>query len=88
MSESTPSALQIAFDATVVRRALIMAAIVGTILVLINHFNCCVAHGMIGNVCMVKMIMTFLVPYTVSTVSSVQAIKCKAYKVSKTSSSG
>ncbi|MEL7498663.1 MAG: nitrate/nitrite transporter NrtS [Planctomycetota bacterium] len=57
-----------------------MALIVGTVLVTINHCNCCFMHGTFSKVCLIKSVMTFFVPYAVSTISSVQAIKCKTYR--------
>lgn len=57
---------------SVVRRSLIMAAIVGPILISINHVNCLVV-GCFGWQCVSKSFLTLLVPYCVSTVSSVLA---------------
>lgn len=75
---SSPSALQIALEFNVIRRAVIMALIVGTVLVFINHCNCCLINGTFGLGCAVKSILTFFVPYAVSTISSVLAIKGQA----------
>ena len=66
------SALAIAFRGCVVKRALVISAIVGTILVAINHGNC-IVMGHFGFTCAVQSGLTFLVPYCVSTVSSVLA---------------
>jgi len=66
------SAVAIAFRGCVVKRALVLSAIVGTILVAINHGNCIVL-GHFGFTCAVQSALTFLVPYCVSTVSSVLA---------------
>jgi hypothetical protein len=69
------SSLEIAFRPDVARRALIMALIVGAILIAINH-GTCIATGDFNSVCLLRSVMTFFVPYAVSTVSSVLAIKC------------
>lgn len=61
----------------VVHRAFVMAVIVGTVLVLINHSSC-VMKGMFGKVCMIQSILTYFVPYGVSTVSSVMALGRKS----------
>ena len=68
--------MAIAFEASVVWRALKMMVIVGCILMLINHGDALLA----GNVSMgewVKIVLTFAVPYCVSTISSVQALRGK-----------
>lgn len=62
-----------AFQWSVVKRALIMAAVVGTILVGINH-GMCFYSGKFGLTCMWQSALTFVVPYVVSTVSSVLAM--------------
>ncbi len=62
-----------AFDRCVVIRATYMALIVGTILALINH-GVCIVHGKFGLTCLFQTVLTFMVPYFVSTVSSVLAI--------------
>ncbi|MDG2126490.1 MAG: nitrate/nitrite transporter NrtS [Fuerstiella sp.] len=59
-----------AFQWPVVRRALILAVIVGTLLIGINHGSC-IARGHFNSSCLVQSVLTFLVPYFVSTVSSV-----------------
>ena len=64
---------QDAFQRSVVRRALIMAAVVGMILVAINH-GMCLFKGHFNSVCLLQSALTFLVPYMVSTVSSVLAM--------------
>ena len=76
-SAEIPSIFRLAFEASVVRRALIMAAIVGTILVAINH-GTCIMCGKFGTRCLIQSSLTFFVPYAVSTISSVQAVKCRA----------
>ena len=58
-----------AYPATV-RRAFITAVIVGTILIAINEGPLIVA-GQVTRRCVIQMCLTVLVPYVVSTVSSV-----------------
>ena len=66
--------LAIAFEPTVVRRALKMTFIVGCVLGLINHGDALLAGTMTGAAWM-KIVLTFAVPYCVSTISSVQALR-------------
>lgn len=68
------SAVQIAFSRAVVRRALGYAVVVGAILIAINHADA-LLRGDVDAVRGVKMALTLLVPYTVSTLSSVQALR-------------
>jgi len=67
-----PSILHVAFSRSVVRRSLIISAIVGTLLIAINHGNC-IVDGKFTSACAVKSLFTIIVPYCVSTVSSVLA---------------
>ncbi|MGH7712973.1 MAG: nitrate/nitrite transporter NrtS [Gemmatimonadaceae bacterium] len=55
-------------------RAFIMAAIVGPILIAINHSDA-LLRGDVSLARLSRMLLTVLVPYTVSTVSSVAAIR-------------
>ena len=73
------SLFAVAFQWCIVKRALILAAIVGTILVGINHYKC-MMHGGCGSGCILTCCLTYMVPYCVSTVSSVLAYKdqCKS----------
>lgn len=66
--------LAIARQRSVVRRALTMATIVAPILIVINHSDA-IMRGDISSARLLRMALTFLVPYTVSTVSSVAAIR-------------
>jgi hypothetical protein len=68
------SALRLALDAAVMRRALLFAVIVGPILIAINHGDALIA-GQIGGQRWLKMGLTLMVPYLVSTVSSVAALR-------------
>ena len=62
--------LQMAAHPGTVRRALITAVVVGAILISINHGPAILAHDVtFGRV--LQMCLTVLVPYAVSTVSSV-----------------
>ena len=64
----------LATSAGVVRRAAIMAGVVGVILIAINHGPAIVA-GEVDTARAFQMGLTVLVPYTVSTVSSVLALR-------------
>ena len=69
-----PGVLRLAFSGPVVRRAAAFGVIVGSLLVCINHNNCCL-NGRLGKQCMIQIVLTMCVPYAVSTVSSVLAIR-------------
>jgi len=64
---------RIARSPAVVRRALAYAVVVGAVLIGINHGDALV-RGEVNVTRLVKMGLTVLVPYTVSTLSSVQAL--------------
>lgn len=66
--------LALARQRSIMRRALIMASIVAPILIIINHSDA-ILRGDITAARFVRMALTFLVPYMVSTVSSVAAIR-------------
>ena len=68
------SRLDIAFSPPVVRRALKIAAVVGTILILINHGDA-LLKGDLSAGRIFKMGLTVMVPYLVSTISSVEALR-------------
>ena len=75
MSEVEPGGfLVLAFSPRVVRRALLYAVVVGAILIAINHGDALIA-GQVGPERWWKMGLTVLVPYTVSTLSSVGALR-------------
>ena len=75
MSEVEPGGfLVLAFSPRVVRRALLYALVVGAILIAINHGDALIA-GHVGAERWWKMGLTVLVPYTVSTLSSVGALR-------------
>ena len=66
-------ALRLAFEAGVVRRALAFAVVVGSVLIVINHGDA-ILTGDVGPGRWLKMGLTVLVPYVVSTLSSVMAM--------------
>ena len=65
---------RLAFEARVVRRAIGLAVVVGSLLIAINHGDAILA-GDVSAGRWLKMGLTVLVPYTVSTVSSVMAMR-------------
>ncbi|WP_147105421.1 nitrate/nitrite transporter NrtS [Tateyamaria sp. syn59] len=71
---SHPNALQIATDRTVVKRAAKIAFVVGVIIAMINHGDR-ITSGTMDAVAWAKCALTFLVPYSVSTYSSVMAVR-------------
>ena len=66
--------LRMCFRKTVMRRSLKYSIIVGTLLVAINHGDT-IIRGEVETQQIAKMMLTFLVPYTVSTLSSVGAMR-------------
>ncbi|HSF44293.1 MAG TPA: nitrate/nitrite transporter NrtS [Thermoanaerobaculia bacterium] len=66
--------LRIGLQASVRQRALRVALVVGSILLVINHGDA-ILHGNLTRDRLVRMALTFLVPYLVSTFSSVGAIR-------------
>ncbi|HEV8290962.1 MAG TPA: nitrate/nitrite transporter NrtS, partial [Tepidisphaeraceae bacterium] len=71
--------LTLAIQPTVVRRALKFALVVGAILITINH-GYAIVHGQVTSGRIWQMCLTVLVPYTVSTLSSVGAMREMARK--------
>ena len=71
--------LRLAAHPATVRRAFITALIVGCVLIAINHGPALLA-GQVSRGRLFQMALTFLVPYTVSTVSSVSTRKELAKK--------
>ena len=69
--------LAIAIRRDVVRSALICTAIVGVILIAINHSDA-IMHGELTKGRILRMGLTVIVPYVVSTVSSVGALRQRA----------
>ena len=71
---TVPSALEIATERSVMRRAVRIAAVVGLVLAAINHGDRILMGAMDGNAWF-KCALTFLVPYCVSTYSSIMAVR-------------
>jgi len=65
--------LTLCFTKPVVKRASWSALIVGTILILINHGNS-ILRGEVDLTRIIQMCLTVIVPYIVSTVSSVSTL--------------
>jgi hypothetical protein len=74
MSAESGGWLSLAASPGVVRRALLMAAIVGALLIAINHGDA-LLRGEVDRSRLLRMALTLLVPYCVSTVSSVGAMR-------------
>jgi hypothetical protein len=66
--------MRLATSASIVRRAAIVALIVGTVLVAINHGDA-IVRGDVSPGRALRILLTVLVPYCVSTYSSVSAIR-------------
>jgi len=66
--------LRLAVTGLVVRQALFYAVVVGSLLAAINHGDA-ILHGDIDADRVVKIALTCLVPYAVSTLSSVKALR-------------
>lgn len=67
--------IRLATERSVVIRGLKYAAVVGAILIAINHGDAILAGEPLGADRLLKMILTALVPYMVSTLSSVGAMQ-------------
>lgn len=65
--------LDIARRRSIVMRGLKYGAVVGSILIIINHGNA-IVEGTVDTTRIVQMFLTVLVPYCVSTASSVGAV--------------
>lgn len=64
---------RVACSPSIVKRGLKYGAVVGSILIIINHGNAIVA-GTVDTTRVLQMLLTLLVPYCVSTASSVGAV--------------
>jgi hypothetical protein len=69
-----PDILALCFSKSVVRRATYSAIIVGSILILINHADA-LLRGELDTLRLFRIALTMIVPYIVSTVSSVITIQ-------------
>jgi len=65
---------QLALSRPILVRSAVCGVFVGSILCAINHFDCIVG-GKFGAMCFAKSLLTAMIPFTVSMVSSVLAIK-------------
>ena len=65
--------LVLAFKPSVVKRSLKYAIVVGSILILINHSDA-ILRRQVSLSRLLRMLLTVVVPYTVSTLSSVGAL--------------
>ena len=65
--------LLLARDTSIIKRGLMYAFIVGPILTIINHGDEIIS-GTMPKGCILKIVLTFIVPYLVSTFSSVSAL--------------
>jgi hypothetical protein len=72
-TDATPQWLAIAVARTTVHRSLRIAAVVGSILVTINYGDRVLA-GTIGRAEMIKIGLTYCVPYCVATYAAVSAL--------------
>jgi hypothetical protein len=66
--------IQLAFAPSVRQRAIRVALVVGSLLLAINHGDA-ILRGDVSTVRVLRMVLTVLVPYLVSTFSSVGAIR-------------
>ena len=77
MSDSLPTFLEMATSSKVVRSSIKVSLTVGTILALINHGEGITQMSLtVKN--MLQILLTYFVPYCVSTYSSVKAIQIHA----------
>jgi hypothetical protein len=74
VADGAPGAWALAVQGPVVRRALLFSMTVGPVLIAINHADAILA-GAVDGVRWLKMGLTVLVPYAVSTISSVLALR-------------
>jgi len=76
--------LKLVFSKQIVRTALKLSLIVGTILGFINHGPDIVSNTL-SSIQRIQIIITYLVPYSVSTYSSVNSIKYYEKKIKNVS---
>jgi uncharacterized SAM-binding protein YcdF (DUF218 family) len=74
LSSATKEWLRLAASAPVRRRALRYVVVVGTILITINHGDA-ILRGDVDGARVARILLTLVVPYVVSTVSSVAAMR-------------
>lgn len=73
VADKKRSWLRIALEPPIVKRSLKIAAVVGTILMAINYGDHILSGSLTRSDC-VKMIVTYFVPYCVSTYASVSTV--------------
>lgn len=81
-----PGRLEVARRPRVVRRALKYMVVVGAILITINHGDA-IARGELTTPRLLRMLLTCLVPYCVSTLSSVEAVRAAARDAARSAAS-
>lgn len=74
---TTPSFLSIALSRSVVKSAIKVSLVVGSLLALINHYDKLVTLDLQRSD-IFKILLTYLVPYGVSSWSAVKALQAKA----------
>lgn len=74
ITEQEPSLIALCTRRAVMRRAAMIALVVGTILAIINHGDRLIS-GDISSEVVIKILMTYLAPYCVSTYSAVLTIR-------------
>ncbi|MBW2270416.1 MAG: nitrate/nitrite transporter NrtS [Deltaproteobacteria bacterium] len=74
MTDASVGWLGLVFSRAVVRRALVFAVVVGAVLIAINHGDA-LLRGDVSGGRGLRMGLTLLVPYVVSTLSSVLALR-------------
>ena len=77
MAPDEQSWISLALQPATVRRAILFAVVVGTILLAINHGDA-ILRGDLPPARLARMGLTVLVPYVVSTLSSVGALRAAA----------
>jgi len=79
MMQTCRSWMRLALTPSVIRRGLAYAVVVGAILIVINHGDA-LLRGEVSSGRAWRMGLTVLVPYAVSTLSSVGAMRCVGEK--------
>ena len=64
--------LSMAFEASILKRSLIVTFLVGTTLMMINHGDVIIS-GSVTSTHIFKIVLTYIVPFLVSTYSSVES---------------
>jgi hypothetical protein len=77
MPDASSKFLNLALSGQVVRTALRITFIVGTVLALINH-GAAIVELSLSSKNVLQILLTYMVPYCVSTYSSVKALQAKS----------